>query len=30
MTRIVAERLTKRVQQLNDAQAENVLAFAVE
>jgi len=27
MTQIVAERLTKRVQQLNDAQAENVLAF---
>ena len=27
MTQIVAERLTKRVQLLNDAQAENVLAF---
>lgn len=27
MTRIIAERLTKRVQQLNDVQAENVLAF---
>jgi len=27
MTQIVAERIPKRVQQLNDAQAENVLAF---
>jgi hypothetical protein len=27
MTQIIAERLTKRVQQLNDAQAEKVLAF---
>jgi hypothetical protein len=27
MTQIIAERLTKRVQQLDDAQAEKVLAF---
>lgn len=27
MTQIIAERLTKRAQQLNDAQAEKVLAF---